>query len=357
MAGAPRITRFFQEMVNLDASDLHLAVGLPPVFRVNGDLRPTSYPPLSARATKELIYEMLSPVHMKELEEKLNIDLAYQTDATSRFRVNVFMTQKGLQAVMRRIPLRIRDLEDLNAPPVLKRICEYRQGLILVTGPTGSGKSTTLAAAVDYINRSREVHIVTIEDPLEFVHENSRALITHREVGLHTESFEIALRASCRQDTDVLLIGEMRDLESMSLAISSAELGLLVFATLHTNSAAKTIDRLIDAFPPDQQIHVRTMLSESLRAVIAQQLLKTKGGKGRTAAFEVLVWTPALGNIIREGRSEQIHTLMQTGKQYGMQTMDESLAQLVKKGTVDVKEAMRFAHDKESLQKILGESK
>ena len=357
MAGAPRITRFFQEMANLDASDLHLSVGLPPVFRVNGDLRPTSYPPLSARATKELIYEMLSPVHMKELEEKFNVDLAYQIDNTSRFRVNVFHTQKGLQAVMRRIPLRLRSLEDLIAPPGLKRVCEFRQGLILVTGPTGSGKSPTLAAAIDYINRSREVHIVTIEDPLEFVHENSRALITHREVGLHTESFNAALRASCRQDSDVLLIGELRDLESMSLAISSAELGLLVFATLHTNNAPKTVDRIIDAFPPDQQAHVRTMLSESLRAVIAQQLLKTKGGKGRVASFEVLVWTPALGNIIREGKSEQIHTLMQTGKQYGMQTMDEALALLVKRGLVEPKEALAHSHNKENLKKIIGDGK
>ena len=347
MAEIPHLDQLLHEMTSVDASDLHIVVGLPPVFRVHGDLHPTHHPVLNAQNTKELIFEILSQVHIKELEDKFDVDLAYQLGDTARFRINVLTTQRGIQAVLRRIPIKLKTLDELLVPPVVKSICDFRQGLVLVTGPTGSGKSTTLAAAIDYINRRREVHIITIEDPLEFVHDDIRAHITHREVRLHTESF----RAAGRQDADVLQIGEMRDLESMSLAISSAELGLLVFATLHTNSAPKSVDRIVDAFPADQQPHVRDMLSESLKAVVAQQLLKRKGGKGRVAAFEVLVSSPALGNVIREGKSEQIYSLMQTGKQLGMQTMDESLGSLVKKGLVDPKEAIFVAHDKETFKK------
>ena len=351
MAEIPHLDQLLHEMNSLDASDLHVIVGLPPVFRVHGDLHLTHHPVLNAQNTKELIYEILSQVHIKEIEEKFDVDLAYQLGDTARFRVNVYTTQRGLQSVLRRIPIKVKSLDELFAPPIIKSICDFRQGLVLVTGPTGSGKSTTLAAAIDYINRRRDVHIITIEDPLEFVHDDIKAHITHREVRLHTESFRAALRAAGRQDADVLLIGEMRDLESMALAISSAELGLLVFATLHTNSAPKSVDRIIDAFPADQQPHVRAMLSESLKAVVAQQLLKRKGGHGRVAAFEVLVSTPALGNVIREGKSEQIYSLMQTGKQLGMQTMDESLGSLIKKGLIDPKEAYYVAHDKDTFKK------
>jgi twitching motility protein PilT len=336
---------YFAEMEALGASDLHMVIGLPPMIRLSGELVPLAHPVLSADSNKKILFEILSPEQQVRVEENRDFDMAYELEGVGRFRCNYFFQNRGIGAVFRIIPTRILTLEDLALPKVLKTISEYTKGLVLVTGPTGSGKSTTLAAMIDYINDYRDAHIITIEDPLEFVHQNKKCLITHREIGTHAKSFEEALKVASRENPDIILVGEMRDLETISLALTCAELGILVFGTLHTNSAARTIDRIINVFPSDQQAQIRTMLSESLRAVIAQQLIKTKSG-GRCAANEILIGSTALSNMIREGKISQISSIMQTGSASGMQSMDAHLSQLIRESKITREAAHEKAIDK-----------
>ena len=341
------INMLFDEMIDRGASDLHMVVGLPPMIRVHGELIPTSQPVLDQDAAEGLLYPLLNEERKTEFLAEHDLDFAHAYEEKARFRVNFFQQQRGLGAVFRMIPTRIMTPDELGLPKSIVKLCEAKKGLILVTGPTGSGKSTTLAAMIGVINQSRAAHIITIEDPIEFVHPNEKCLITQREVGPHTESFGAALRMAGRQDPDILLIGEMRDLETISLALTSAELGLLVLGTLHTNSAAKTIDRIVDVFPFDQQDQVRGMLSESLKGVVAQQLVQTSDGHGRVGAYEVLIGSSALGNLIREKKSSQVTSMIQTGGKRGMQTMDQHLVELVKAGTITKEVARMKAHDKE----------
>ncbi|MFN8544044.1 MAG: type IV pilus twitching motility protein PilT [Candidatus Binatia bacterium] len=316
------------------ASDLHLSTGEPPALRVHGDLARTDGPPLEAQAVRELVSSIMSDVQRKAFEAEHEVDFACELSDVGRFRVNVFMHSRGPGAVLRTIPTKIPSLQSLDLPPILAELCTREKGLVLVTGPTGSGKSTTLSAMVDVINATWEAHILTIEDPIEFVHKPKRCIVNQREVGPHTHSFANALKSALREDPDVILIGEMRDLETIALALTAAETGHLVFGTLHTSSAPKTVDRIIDVFPSGQQSQIRTMLSESLEAVVAQTLLKKKGG-GRVAACEILTGTPAVRNLIREGKLHQIPSMMQTGRNVGMQTLDMALQELAKKGLID----------------------
>jgi len=318
----------------LGASDLHLSAGLPPLMRVHGDLTRTEHPALSAAGVTALVHSLMTEGQRQTFQAEHEIDFACEIPGMGRFRVNAFIQSRGPGAVLRTIPTVIPTLEALNLPPVLKELCTRERGLVLVTGPTGSGKSTTLAAMVDLINRTWKEHILTVEDPIEFVHPPKRCLVNQREVGPHTRSFSNALRSALREDPDVILVGELRDLETMSLALTAAETGHLVFGTLHTSSAPKTVDRIIDVFPAAQQNQVRTMLSESLEAVIAQTLVKKKGG-GRIAACEILIGAPAVRNLIREGKLHQIPSMMQTNQRIGMQTLDMALADLVKRGMIE----------------------
>lgn len=336
---------YFTEMEGRGASDLHMVIGLPPMIRLSGELVPLDHPVLSADSNKKILFEILSPEQQARIDENRDFDMAYELEGVGRFRCNYFYQNRGLGAVFRIIPARIQTLDDLSLPKMLKTIAEYTKGLVLVTGPTGSGKSTTLAAMIDYINDTRDAHIITIEDPLEFVHQNKKCLITHREIGTHAKSFGEALKVASRENPDIILVGEMRDLETIALALTCAELGILVFGTLHTNSAARTIDRIINVFPSDQQAQIRTMLSESLRAVVAQQLIKTKSG-GRCAANEILVGSTALANMIREGKISQISSILQTGVASGMQSMDGHLAQLVRESKITREAAYEKAIDK-----------
>ena len=320
---------FFKAMQQADASDLHLVVGFPPMIRKSGELKPLDKPVLTAESNREILFEILTEEQQGQVENYLDFDMAYELAGVGRFRCNIFYQQRGIGAVFRIIPTKILTLEQLNLPEAIRTIADYHKGLVLVTGPTGSGKSTTLAAMINHINETRDGHIITIEDPLEFVHPNQKCIFTQREIGTHANSFADALKVAGREDPDVVLVGEMRDLETISLALTCAELGILIFGTLHTNSAAKTIDRIINAFPSNQQAQARTMLSESLRAVIAQQLVRTADGKGRCAANEILIGSSALASMIREGKISQIESLIQTGTKSGMQSMDQHLAQLV----------------------------
>jgi len=323
-----------REATARDASDLHLSAGEPPLLRVHGDLQRTEHPALDAAGVLALAHEIMSEQQRAHFAAEHELDFACELPDAGRFRVNVFVHSRGPGAVLRNIPTKIPLLDDMGMPAVLKEFCTRDRGLVLVTGPTGSGKSTTLAAMVDEVNRTWDAHILTVEDPIEFVHPPKRCLVNQREVGPHTHSFANALKSALREDPDVILIGEMRDLETIALALTAAETGHLVFGTLHTSSAPKTIDRIIDAFPAAQQAQIRTMLSESLEAVIAQTLLKKKGG-GRVAACEILVGVPAVRNLIREGKLHQIPSMMQTGQRVGMQTLDMAVADLVKRGVVD----------------------
>ena len=323
-----------REAADKGASDLHLSAGEPPLLRVHGDLVRIEHPPVTPEQVTELVNSIMSDTQRATFEAEHEVDFACELEGKGRFRVNVFVHSRGPGAVLRTIPTQIPALDTLHMPPVLKELCTRERGLVLVTGPTGSGKSTTLAAMVDVINQTWDAHILTIEDPIEFVHPPKRCLVNQREVGPHTNSFSNALRSALREDPDVILIGEMRDLETISLALTAAETGHLVFGTLHTSSAPKTIDRIIDVFPAGQQGQIRTMLSESLEAVVAQTLLKKKGG-GRVAACEVLIGTPAVRNLIREGKLHQITSMMQTGQRLGMQTLDMGLADLVKRGLIE----------------------
>jgi len=323
-----------RESVEKGASDLHLSAGGPPRLRIDGDLAVTDHPLLDAAGVMTIVDAILTPQQREHFAAERELDFSWAVPDVGRFRVNVFMQGRGPGAVLRTIPTQIPSLEALNMPPILAELCKRERGLVLVTGSTGSGKSTTLAAMVDLVNSTWDGHILTIEDPVEFTHESKRCLVNQREIGAHTASFSAALRSALREDPDVILVGEMRDLETISLALTAAETGHLVFGTLHTSSAAKTIDRIIDVFPSGQQSQIRTMLSESLEAVVAQRLLKKIGG-GRVAACEVLVGSPAVRNLIREGKLHQIPSAMQTGQQQGMITFDTALAELQKKGLIE----------------------
>ena len=324
--------------VQQGASDCHISAGEPPMIRLHGDLKKLDHPPLTQVETHALIYDMMSDAQRKNFEEHRECDFSFDLGDIARFRVNVFVQGRGLGAVFRTIPTEILPLEKLGMPPILRQLCDREKGLILVTGPTGSGKSTTLAGMIDYLNNTFEGHILTIEDPVEFVHKSKKCLVNQRELGVHTLSFANALRAALREDPDIILVGEMRDLDTIQLALTAAETGHLVFATLHTSSAPKTIDRIIDAFPPNQQAQVRAQLSETLEAVLTQTLLKKKSG-GRIAAVEIMVGTTAVRNLIREGKLHQIPGIMQASQKDGMQTMDMALVDLVTRGLVTKAEA------------------
>jgi len=330
------------------ASDLHLSAGLPPMIRVHGDVRRINLPPMEHEAVHAMIYDIMNDSQRKDYEENLECDFSFAIPGLARFRVNAFMQQRGAGAVMRTIPSKILSLADLNAPKIFADMSMQPRGLILVTGPTGSGKSTTLAAMINHINENQYGHILTVEDPIEFVHDSKRCLINQREVGPHTLSFTNALRSALREDPDIILVGEMRDLETIRLALTAAETGHLVLGTLHTNSAAKTIDRIVDVFPAAEKDMVRSMLSESLRAVISQSLLKRVGG-GRVAAHEIMIGTPAIRNLIREGKIAQMYSSIQTGHAMGMQTLDQCLSDLIARGVVTRDEARHKAQHKESL--------
>ena len=341
------LTELLAFVVKNKASDLHLSAGLPPMIRVHGDVRRINVPPLEHKDVHGMIYDIMNDGQRKFYEENLECDFSFAIPNLARFRVNAFVQQRGAAAVMRTIPSKILSLEDLKAPKIFKDISEYPRGIVLVTGPTGSGKSTTLAAMIDHINESEYGHVLTIEDPIEFVHESKKCLINQREVGPHTLSFANALRSALREDPDVILVGEMRDLETIRLALTGAETGHLVFGTLHTSSAAKTIDRVVDVFPAAEKEMVRAMLSESLRAVISQTLLKTKDGSGRVAAHEIMLGTPAIRNLIRENKIAQMYSAIQTGAQLGMQTLDQNLQELIRRNVVSVAEARGKAQNKD----------
>lgn len=321
-------------MVRNNASDLHISSGDMPILRINGDIKRINSTILSSEEAKSIIYESMSEKHRKKFEEHLELDFAYELDGIGRFRANVFMQARGISAVFRNIPTEIKSLEDLESPEVIKKISLNENGLVLVTGPTGSGKSTTLAAMIDYINKNCPSHILTIEDPIEFIHSNKKSLISQRELGTHTLSFNHALKAALRENPDVILVGEMRDLETIRLALTAAETGHLVMGTLHTVSAAKTIDRIIDIFPPEEKEVTRTILSESLRAVISQKLVKNKNLDGRVSVQEILIGTHAIKNLIRENKVSQIIGTMQVGQQHGMQTIDQAIERLLKLGKI-----------------------
>ncbi|MCW5945779.1 MAG: type IV pilus twitching motility protein PilT [Fimbriimonadales bacterium] len=336
----PSIDDLLRELVSKDASDLHIKAGLPPVMRIHGTLVRTNYPALSPEQTEALLKSILNEERFARLESFKELDLSYQVEGLSRFRVNMFWSRGELGAVFRVIPFKIKTIDELGIPPITKSLALLPRGLILVTGPTGSGKSTTLAAMVNHVNTHRKQHIMTVEDPIEYMHTDNVSVINQRELGVDTHSFADALRHVMRQNPDVILVGEMRDLETIQLAITAAETGHLVMSTLHTVDAAQTIDRIVDVFQPDQQAQIRTQLSVTLQAVISQTLLPTKDGKGRVAAFEVLYATPSVRTLIREGKTHQLYLDIQTGAEHGMQTLDGHLLGLLKDGIIDYENAI-----------------
>ncbi len=338
----------------MDASDLHLSAGSPPMVRINGEMKKLKIPNLTRDDIHYMIYDIMDDQQKKRFEENKEIDFSRELGGIARFRVNIFFQKKGEAAVFRTIPTKVLTFEQLKLPEVLKTLAEKEKGLILVTGPTGSGKSTTLAAIIDYINRNKKGHIITIEDPIEFTHESINCMVNQREVGANTLSFTNALRSALREDPDVILVGEMRDLETISLAITAAETGHLVFGTLHTSSAGKTVDRIIDVFPTNQQSQIRTMLAESIEGVIAQKLLPRKDGSGRAAAIEIMLGTTAIRNLIRENKTFQIPSIIQTGINVGMQSLDQALKNLVNEGAVEPEVAAHYAFDRKSFEASLG---
>jgi twitching motility protein PilT len=357
MSDAPLIDTLFRAMVEVGASDLHLSVGTTPMVRKDGQMQPldAAMPALTEPMVTQLLAPIMPEKNRHEFSQRRDSDFAYEIAGLARFRSNVFEDRKGPGAVFRVIPSKILTAEQLGLSPHILQLCHLNKGLVLVTGPTGSGKSTTLCAMVDYVNRTRQDHIITIEDPIEFVHENQQCLINQREVRTHTDSFKDALRAALREDPDIVLVGELRDLETVAIAIETAETGHLVFGTLHTTTAASTVDRLIDQFPADRQSQIRTMLSESLRGVIAQTLCRKIGG-GRVAALEVLIATQAISNLIREGKTFQIPSIMQVNKAAGMVSLNDALADLVVKKLVAPEEALAKAVDKAGLEALLKRS-
>jgi len=347
-----KIDQFLTDALKKDSSDLHFISGDPARVRVHGALQTLNDERLTTDFVREALYEIMNGAAQKDFEQHDAVDFAYEIPEVSRFRVNVMRHLNGIGAVFRAIPSQAKSLEELNLPEVVENLCKQKAGLILVTGKTGSGKSTTLAAMIDAINTRTKGHILTIEDPIEFVHQRKKCLVSQREVGVHAESFAGALHSALREDPDVILVGELRDLETMSVAITAAEMGILVMGTLHTNGAAQTVDRIVNSFPADKQSHIRTMLSTSLRGVISQQLLPTKHKPGRVAALEILVNTSAVANLIRQGKLDQLETAMQSGGSIGMQTMDNALMDLVERRWVAGIEAYQQANNKAKFQQV-----
>ncbi len=348
-----RLDAFFKLMFDSGASDLHITSGQPPILRVHGDLERVKYDPMDDETLRAMLYEIAPEQTIKKYEETGDVDFAYEIPGVARFRANYFMQKYGCGAVFRQIPTKVITADELGLPPILKKSAMLPKGLVLATGPTGSGKSTTLAAIVDHANKHRKDHIVTIEDPIEFVHTSQGCLVNHREVGTHTRSFAAALRGALREDPDIILVGEMRDLETIRLALEAANTGHLVLGTLHTTNAAKTIDRIIEVFPAEEQAQVRNGLSTGLKLVVAQNLFKRIDKKGRCAALEILVCTAAVGNLIREGKTVQIPSAIQTGKQFGMQTLDDAIMAVLTKGWISAEEAYDKGIDKSKFRPML----
>jgi twitching motility protein PilT len=348
-----KLDAFFKLMVDQGASDLHLVSGSQPILRVSGELQRVRYAVLESDDLKKMLYEVAPEYKIKQFEETGDIDFAYEIPGLARYRANYFVQKYGVAAVFRQIPDTILTVEQLGLPAVLNKLPLYPKGLVLVTGPTGSGKSTTLAALVDYANTHRKDHILTIEDPVEFVHKSRNCIVNHREVGLHTRSFSAALRAALREDPDIIMVGEMRDLETIGLAVEAASTGHLVFGTLHTQSAAKTVDRIIDVFPHEQQEQIRATLADSLQAVVAQTLFKRRDTRGRCAALEILIATPAVRNLVRDGKTFQIPTVLQTGKKFGMQSLDDAILDHLEKGRINAEDAYLHCLDKARFRAFL----
>jgi len=353
-----KIDAFFNLMFEQKASDLHVASGNSPMLRINGELQRVDFPPLENDSLKAMLYEIAPEYKIKVFEETGDVDFGYEIPNISRFRANFFQQKNGISAVFRQIPSKVLSFEDFEKfdaplPAVLKKFCMLHKGLIVVTGPTGSGKSTTLAAMVDFCNKNRKDHIITMEDPIEFVHESKNCLVNHREVGVHTKSFASGLRGALRDDPDIILIGELRDLETIELAITAAATGHLVFGTLHTPSAAKTVDRIIDVFPAEQQNKIRATLSEALKGVVAQNLFKRIDKKGRVAALEILVFTTAIANLVREGKTHQIPGMIQVGKRIGNQPLDDAIMEHLRMKRVSPEEAFEKSLDKKKFRQFL----
>ncbi len=353
-----KIDAFFNLMFDQKASDLHLSSGNPPMLRINGELHRVDYPPLESDFLKAMLYEITPEYKVKHYEETGDVDFGYEIPNVSRFRANFFNQKYGCAAVFRQIPSKVLSFEDFERfdaplPAVLKKFSMLHKGLVVVTGPTGSGKSTTLAAMVDYANKNRRDHILTVEDPIEFVHESKNSLVNHREVGIHTKSFAAALKGALREDPDIILVGELRDLETIELALTAASTGHLVFGTLHTQSAAKTVDRIIDVFPAEQQNKIRATLSEALKGVVAQNLFKRIDKKGRVAALEILVFTTAIANLVREGKTHQIPGMIQVGKKMGNQPLDDSIMEHLRMKRISPEEAYDKCIDKKTFRPFL----
>jgi twitching motility protein PilT len=342
------------DAIQTGASDLHITVGLPPMIRVHGKVQPLDYPPLTPNMTREMIYDILSNDQRQRFESEWELDFAYTLHRTARFRVNVYFQRGSMGAAFRTIPHEIKGFKELGLPKAVEDMTEKPRGLVLVTGPTGSGKSTTLASMIDKINETRHEHIMSVEDPIEFLHTHKNCIVNQREVNQDTKSFAQALKHVLRQDPDVILVGEMRDLETISLAISAAETGHLVFGTLHTQDAPQTVDRIIDVFPSHQQSQIRTQLANALQGVVTQTLLPRRDGKGRVVACEILVPTSGVRNLIREGKNHQIYSAMQTGSKFGMQTMDAALVELVRKGAISREEAEKRSSNPDELNRLIG---
>ncbi len=353
-----KIDAFFNLMFEQKASDLHMASGNPPILRINGELHRVDFPPLESDQLKAMLYEITPEYKIKHFEETGDVDFGYEIPNVSRFRANFFNQKYGIAAVFRQIPSKVITFEDFEKwdaplPAVLKKMAMLKKGLVVVTGPTGSGKSTTLAAMVDYANKNRRDHIITVEDPIEFVHESKNSLVNHREVGIHTKSFAAALKGALREDPDVILVGEMRDLETIELALTAASTGHLVFGTLHTQSASKTVDRIIDVFPAEQQNKIRATLSEALKGVVAQNLFKRIDKKGRVAALEILVFTTAVANLVREGKTHQIPGMIQVGKKLGNQPLDDHIMEHLRMKRISPEEAYEKSLDKKKFRSFL----
>ena len=351
-----RLNDYLFDAVREGASDLHVTVGLPPMVRVRGQVKPLDHEPLTPTSTREIVYDILSGDQRQRLENEWDLDFAYTLPRTARFRVNVYFQKGAIGAAFRTIPHDIRTLGELELPKAVEDMTERPRGLVLVTGPTGSGKSTTLAAMIDRINETRSEHIMSVEDPIEFLHAHKKCIVNQREVSQDTKSFAAALKHVLRQDPDVILVGEMRDLETISLAVTAAETGHLVFGTLHTQDAPQTVDRIIDVFPPHQQHQIRAQLANALQGIITQTLVPRRDGEGRAVACEVLVPTPGVRNLVREGKNHQIYSAMQTGGKFGMQTMDAALVDLVRRGRISREEAEKRASNPEELRRLAGGS-